>query len=141
MKVHKGEYVRTSIFVKRDLWKRFDEACRKHKTTTCPVLQALMEALIAGEKKGVVDLAGLGAPNPVVFNLTHVFLGKPRSGHKIDVSGLPVLGKLCHVCGSRAVREFQPGGTPFLEGKCLQCGATWLVHPGRGDLNPGGRST
>jgi len=86
MKVHKGEYVRTTIYTKRGLWKRFDEVCRKHKTTTCHVLQALIEAAIKGEELGAVDLSKIAAPNPVIINVNQTFLGKPRSVYKTLLS-------------------------------------------------------
>jgi len=103
MKVHKGEYVRTTIYAKRGLWKRFDEVCRKHKTTTCHVLQALIEAAIKGEELGAVDLSKLAAPNPVIIQVNQTFLGKPRSALKVPVAEYTHEVELpCEVCGGPA---------------------------------------
>jgi len=103
MKVHKGEYVRTTIYAKRGLWKKFDEVCRKHKTTTCRVLQALIEAAIKGEELGAVNLSKIAAPNPVIININQTFLGKPRSAYKTLLSEVIHETSLeCEVCGEPA---------------------------------------
>jgi len=104
MKVHKGEYLRTNIIVKRSLWNRFNEVCRKHKTTTCHVLQALIEAAIKGEELGAVDLSKIAAPNPVIININQTFLGKPRSMYKTLLSEVIHETELpCVICGATAV--------------------------------------
>jgi len=103
MKVHKGEYLRTNIIVKRSLWNRFNEVCRKHKTTTCHVLQALIEAAIKGEELGAVDLSKIAAPNPVIININQTFLGKPRSVYKVPVfERVHEFSLECEVCGEPA---------------------------------------
>jgi len=104
MKVHKGEYVRTTIYAKRGLWKKFNEVCRKHKTTTCRVLQALIEATIKGEELGAVDLSKIAAPNPVIININQTFLGKPRSAWKVPVFSVTHETELqCEICGLPAM--------------------------------------
>ena len=130
MKVHKGEYMRTSIQADKEVWKQFDELCKDHKTTTCHVINVLLKGIVAGAAAGNIDLPKILSPNPVVINMTHIFLGKPRSKYKIDVSGIAAAQHGCRVCGSQVTREFQPKGTPFIEGECLKCGARWLVSPG-----------
>jgi len=103
MKVHKGEYLRTNIFVKRGLWKRFGEVCRKHKTTTCHVLQVLIEAVVKSEEVGAVDLSKLTTPNPIIINVNQTFLGKPRSALKVPVAEYTHEVELpCEVCGRPA---------------------------------------
>jgi len=103
MKVHKGEYVRTTIYAKRGLWKRFDEVCRRHKTTSCHVLQALIEAVVKAEEVGAVDLSKLAAPNPVIINISQTFLGKPRSAVKTLIAERVHEAELeCEVCGAAA---------------------------------------
>jgi len=103
MKVHKGEYVRTTIYAKRGLWKKFDEVCRKHKTTTCRVLQALIEAAIKGEELGAVDLSKIAAPNPVIINIHEYFGGPPRSRYELPAASFVHEVSLeCEVCGAAA---------------------------------------
>jgi len=129
MRVHKGEYMRTSIHVKREAWKAFNELCKRHKTTTCHVLNTLIEGILEGAEKGNIDLPRILSPNPLIINLTHIFLGRPRSGWK---AGVPVEiphGPHCLVCGSRKVSQTYPLDGQFIEGRCLECGATWLVSP------------
>ena len=132
LKKHRGEYLRTTIYVRRGQWKRFDEVCMKHKTTTCAVLDVLVKAMVEGESKGVINLKEITSPNPVVFNMSNVFLGKPRSKYKIDVSDVLALGKACHVCGSRLISERGPLIDGFMEGSCLRCEARWLIMPKKG---------
>ena len=91
MKVHKGEgYMRTSVHVRREQWQTFKELCREHKTTTCHVLDVLVKAFNRGAPEGLVDLA---SPNPVIIQMTEVFLGKPRSKWKMPIS-LGVIGRI-----------------------------------------------
>jgi len=133
MKKHKGEGLqRTSIWVNKEKWERFKQLCRKHNTTTCHLLDALIDAAIKGEEHGVVNIAG---PNPVIINLTHVFLGRPRSTWKAEVPVEIPPGPHCPVCGAREVSETQPLDGIFREGRCLRCGATWLISPGGQDLS------
>lgn len=130
MKVHKGEYARTTIYVPVDLWPRFNEICKKHKTTTCHLLKSLIESVIRGEETGSVDLRRIGSPNPVIINVSHVFLGRPRSGLKVDVSDLAVDKNVCHVCGGHVTRERLVESTGFIEGSCFSCGSEWLIKKG-----------
>lgn len=133
MKAHKGEWFRTSIYVRRDPWQRFDELCRDHKTTTCNVVNVLVEGLLKGMEVGSIDLARIVSPNPVVINLSQVFLGKPRSAWKTEVlRGLP-WRPACPRCGSGEVRVIHPEGLEYSEGRCLRCRAEFLVtvEPGR----------
>ena len=130
MKVHKKEYLRTTIYVHRERWRIFNEVCLKHKTTTCHVLDALVTAMNEGEKLGVVDLGKIASPNPVIINISHTFLGKPRSPYKVNIGALPALGQRCPVCGSPMIREFKPSVGELREGRCLKCPARWLISPG-----------
>jgi len=101
MKIHKGEgYRRTSIHVRTDLWEKFKELCKKHNTTTCHFLMALIEAAIKGEEVGVIRV---GAPNPAIINIHQYFLGKPRSAWKVPVAEYTHEVELpCEVCGGPA---------------------------------------
>ena len=132
MRKHRGEYVKTTFYAVKDEWEHFQEICHKHKTTDCHVLMALVRAVNEGEKAGSIDLARFQGPNPLVINVSHVFLGKPRSKYKIEVSDLPVLGKACHICGSRLISERGPLTDGFMEGSCLRCEARWLIMPKKG---------
>jgi hypothetical protein len=83
-KVHRNEgYMPTSFYAKKEPWADFKTMCRKHNSTTCQVLNSLIEACLTGEKQGLVNLA---AKNPIVINVSHHFLGMPRSRVKVPVS-------------------------------------------------------
>jgi len=119
MKVHKGEYMRTSIQVKKDSWEKFEDLCKRHKTTTCHVVNTLAEGIVDGEKSGNVSLPKILSPNPIVINLTHNFIGQPRSSWKVDVTeSFPLTSPHCLVCGSKKVYQHTPvtdlGGKPIL---------------------------
>ena len=136
MKVHKGEYLRTTIYAPRDLWPRFDAICKAHKTTTCHLLKVLVKAVVDAGDTGVIDLAKLGSPNPLIINVNEYFLGKPRSAWKqqLDIDALARLQRRCPECGSSDVYEFQPELSRYLDGRCRRCGAQWLIAPG---VDPG----
>jgi len=128
LKVHKGHgFVRTHIWASGEKWKRFQALCKRHHTTTCHLLDVLIEAALKGDETGLVSL---GAPNPVVVNISHVFLGKPRSPWKVDVSEAVRAGPCCPACGSGEIRVISPEGVVYREGRCFRCGAQWLVAPG-----------
>lgn len=127
MKVHKGEYLRTSIHVRKDLWESFSEVCKKHKTTTCALLDVLMKATLAGEESGSIDLTKIGTPNPVVISVQEVFMGRPRGRNRLEISRMIPEGPGCPTCGSREVRTISPEGVEYSEGSCLRCRARWLV--------------
>lgn len=127
MKVHKGhDYVRTSIWVKGGQWEKFEALCKKHHTTTCHLLSTLVDAALKGEETGMVHI---GAPNPVIINVSHTFLGSPRSAWKVPVSGFEEHVPHCPSCGSLKVRVFRPEFIlGVLEGRCEGCGAEWFIH-------------
>jgi len=128
MKVHRNEgYMRTGIQVRTERWEKFRSYCKRHKTTTCQLLDALMELTLKGEEKGVVTL---GSSNPTVLQLNQYFSGIPRSKNRFEFSPPVPVGPHCLICGSRQVSETQPLDGVFREGRCLGCGATWLVSPG-----------
>lgn len=128
MKVHKGEgYERTHIYVRGEKWKKFKDLCKDHNTTTCHLLDALLDAALKSEEKGFIDIAGA---NPLIINISHVFLGKPRSPWKVDVSELAVDKNVCHVCGGHVIRERLVEPTGFIEGSCFSCGSEWLIKKG-----------
>ena len=127
MKVHGGEYQRTSVHVRRGLWERFNEVCRRHKTTSCALLDALMRAVVEGEKSGSVDLSRIGASNPLIINVNEYFLGTPRSAWKTEVPPSHGAGPVCPSCISQNVRAFRQSASGLVEGYCLFCGAEWLL--------------
>jgi len=65
------------------LVEKFKRVCSKHNTTTCHLITAFMEACVEGDKEHGILISG---SNPVFVNVTHVFLGRPRSRWKIDLS-------------------------------------------------------
>jgi hypothetical protein len=82
-KVHKkGELARTTIKMEAEQLEKLKEICKKHNTTTCHLFKALGEAVIAGDKQGIINIA---SPNPCIINVSHNFFGKPRSAYKIGM--------------------------------------------------------
>lgn len=130
LKVHKGEYMRTSFQADREAWKRFEEICKDHKTTTCHVLNTLIKGINEGAKDGNISLPKILSPNPVVININDYFLAGPRSRYKIPVDPSRIHHGVqpvhCPSCGSKkvGVRRTSDG---FVEGRC-GCGAEWLVY-------------
>lgn len=125
MNAHRGEDIRTThIVVRGEKWDRFKRFCEDHNMTTCHMIDALITLALKGKEDGIVDVVG---PNPVIFNLSQVFLGKPRSAWKVDLTSGIVRGPACPRCGSREIRTLEPEGVGYSEGSCLRCGARWLV--------------
>lgn len=128
MKAHKGEYQRTSMHFKKDSWEAFNKLCKKHKTTTCHVLNTLMEGVVEGAKVKDIDLPKILSPNPVIINMTHVFTGRPRSPWKVDVTRSLAMAPACPRCGSGEIRTWSAvGGEPY-EGQCLRCKTHFWVE-------------
>lgn len=127
MKAHKGEYYRTNIYAVRKKWKIFEKICKKHKSTTCHVLDALIEAIIEGDKTKGFKLPTIMTPNPLIINVQHNFLGTPHSPYKVSIDDIRLDKNICHVCGSRVIREFEPMPGKLREGKCQKCGSSWII--------------
>jgi len=129
MKVHKGEGYRTThVVVVDEEWDWFCGYAGRHNTTTCQLIRAFIKMAREGEKQGVITVGG---PNPVIFQLQEVFLGKPRSSWemKVELEAVRGLRRRCPECGSSDIHEFRPSGSPFLDGRCRKCGAEWLIKP------------
>jgi len=132
MNAHRGENYRTThIVVDGEVWDRFVELCRRHKTTTCQLLRVLMKAALKGDETGMIDV---GAPNPAVINVHEYFLGKPRSAWEFPAVSkyLDTGAGSCPQCGSGDVVETRPDGLGYLDGRCRKCRAAWLIKPGEG---------
>lgn len=138
MKVHKGEYVRTSFHANREAWERFDAICKEHKTTTCHVLNTLIKGINEGAESGDISLPKILSPNPVIININDYFLAQPRSRYKIPVDPSTIHHRAqpqhCPMCGEKKVyvRSIEGG---FLEGECV-CGAKWLIHSSGTSFKP-----
>lgn len=138
MKVHKkDEYFATKIVVPRPLWEEFDDVCKKHKTTTCQVIKALVEATLAGENAGLVTIP---STNPIMVQVNHVVLGAPR-------------GRYSHIKAEElgraiATANIGPVGCPWIGGikegqvlcrnrgsvwidssECVSCSSNWIAFP------------
>jgi len=128
LKAHKGHgFVRTAIWANGEKWRRFQGLCKRHHTTTCHLLDVLIEAALKGDETGMVNL---GAANPLVVNVSHVFLGVPRSPWKVDVSEAARVGPGCPQCGGREISVKNSPEAGLSEGRCLRCRAQWLLSPG-----------
>ena len=91
MKAHKSEeYFATKIVVPRPLWTQFKGVCEKHKTTTCQLMKALLEAAVKGDELGVTLV---GSQNPFLVQVNHVVLGMPR-GRYSHFDGRSMLERL-----------------------------------------------
>lgn len=128
MKRHKGEGLqRTSIWVHGEKWDWFKGYCKKHNTTTCHLLDSIIDLVKKGDERGVVTL---GSSNPVILQLHEYYLAGPRSRYKIPFDPSRVAHNVqpvhCPLCGSKKVRVMQTSDG-FVEGRC-GCGAEWLIH-------------
>ena len=128
MNAHRGKLKRTTIFVDECKWDEFKDFCKAHNTTTCHMLDSLLNLALRGKAEGIIEIAG---PNPVIFNYTQVFAGKPRSPWKVDLTGHVPPGSRCLMCGSPIVRQWNVEFTDCLEGYCSKCGAGWMIEPHR----------
>ncbi|MEM2174374.1 MAG: hypothetical protein ABIM21_00430 [candidate division WOR-3 bacterium] len=127
LRMHKKEeeYCDFHVKIPKSICVKFKELCKKHNTTTCHVIMTLMQACIKGEEIGVINLA---SPNPILINITHNFLGVPRSRYKICLQdNEKALLQRCPCCGSSKIILFK--NTPFLEGICKNCNSEWLIKP------------
>jgi len=97
LKKHKGELMRTTIWVIPDKWRRFNAFVRKHGLTTCHLLHAFFDFCeifdrtghatlsLTDTLKAKIDVGSFGS-NPISFHLHQTFLGKPRSSYKMLIS-------------------------------------------------------
>lgn len=126
------EWVNLTIRVPKAMAERFKAACKSHNTTTCLVISSIIEAVLKGQDMGVVDLARLVGPNPLVVTMHEYFMGRPRGHYRVPVSGelFPSPRGRCPECGSSDVYEQKdPFGSEFRTGRCKKCGADWCVNP------------
>jgi len=138
MNAHRGEDIRTThIVVKGEKWDKFKEFCRSHNTTTCHMIDALISLALKAKETGIVDITG---PNPVIFNFSQVFLGKPRSGGKVELPQEVMRETLvgrghCPDCGELVDNEcldpFEQRVRNSSARGCRKCGAQWVVTAGK----------
>ena len=111
MRVHKDvEWGFLHVRLPKAKLERFKEICRKHNTTTCHVISALLDAVDQGEKLGVVKLTG---PNPFIIQMHQYFAAGPKAPGKY-----------------RFPAEFASGG-PF---EVPRCGYVQRVDPAAGEV-------
>lgn len=63
----------------------FEKVCERHKTTTCSLIFALMQAAVKGEETGIVDVS---TANPLIVQVNHFFAALPRGHGKYDVAAM-----------------------------------------------------
>jgi hypothetical protein len=77
MKVHRNiEFSRTTIAIPSEKLGAFKDLCRKHHTTTCAVINAVVDSMLTWKT------VSLTSPNPITIQLIQEFGGKPRSRNK-----------------------------------------------------------
>jgi len=128
VRVHKGEFARLSVRLPKELVDAFKDLCFRHNTTTCSLITALLEACVEGEKRGLVDIRSL---NPVVINVSHVYLGRPRSRWKVDLSQvqgwthLPQCRYFSRVYRDNGLIYCRYAGDVVPPTRCLECKLKW----------------
>ena len=132
VRCHKGGFKRFCVSLPVGDVEWFKDFARRHNSTTCHLLKTMIDAFRKGEELGVVKV---GSPNPVVVNLYQMFLGKPRSGWKVEVPPSREAGPVCPSCTSQDVCVFRQSGSGLIEGRCSFCGVEWLLS----DRKSGGR--
>jgi len=111
MKVHRDlKWKRLCVRLPAELVDRFSEVCAKHKTTQCAVIHGLVQAVIQGEKLGVVKL---NSSNPMYVVIQDFYAARPKARGKY----VPPAG-------------FEPGG-PF---EFPRCGYVQRVDPAAGEV-------
>ncbi|MCL6579989.1 MAG: C2H2-type zinc finger protein [Candidatus Bathyarchaeota archaeon] len=77
MRIHKDvKFKRTTIVVPDVKWQNFKELCKKHHTTTCAVINAVIDSMLSWKT------VSLTSPNPITIQVIQEFGGKPRSKNK-----------------------------------------------------------
>ena len=100
----------------------FKDYCKRHNTTTCHMILAIMDMCLTADEVGH---AALGSANPVVFTLQQFFNAKPRGKRKYDLQPIP-FGPLEDALSCNHLRQKE-----WVEGRlgwCSRCGR-W-VTPG-----------
>jgi hypothetical protein len=119
MKVHRDvEFEHFHVRLPRAKVEEFKEFCRRHNTTTCHMILAMIDAYIEGDKRGLIQI---GSPNPAIVHLHQFFAARPRGHGKYDAAYMTV-----PVPGSSAVLCLYCDG--FREGEvfCQRYGADWV---------------
>lgn len=108
MRVHKDvEFEDFHVRIVKDVKDDFMALCKKHKTTSCHLIYALMKMAVQGEKMGVVDL---GAKNPLIIQMISNFQGAPRGRNKYQLPAGPwdPLSRALF-CAHLSQKEWSPG--------------------------------
>jgi len=80
MRVHRDvEFKRFSVRLPRELVDRFDEVVRRHKTTRCAVIHGIVQAVVQGEKLGLVKL---NSANPMYVVVQDFYAARPKARGK-----------------------------------------------------------
>jgi len=131
MRVHRGEYKVVSVVVNRREWEEFKEICRRHKTTTCAVLRALIQGVIRGERMGAQILN----PNPIVIQVQNYYFGKPRSVYEVplgEVKSMEFGRWWCPRCDVGYEGWYRLESPP----RCPKCGRAMVPVPGSRAYEP-----
>jgi len=131
MRVHRGEYKVVSVVVNRREWEEFKEICRRHKTTTCAVLRALIQGVIRGERMGAQILN----PNPIVIQVQNYYFGKPRSVYEVplrEVKSMEFGRWWCPYCDVGYEGWYRLENPP----RCPKCGRAMVPVPGSRAYEP-----
>jgi len=128
MRVHRDvEFVRTSFRFPKELWDRFVEVCAKHKATQCSVIHGLIQAVVQGEKLGVVKL---NSSNPMYVVMQNFYAARPKAPGKYAFPAeflpskpfdIPRCGHVQSVCSRTGEVYCGGAGTWVSIEKCRKC--------------------
>jgi len=132
MKVHRDvEFEHFHVRLPRAKVEEFKEFCRRHNTTTCHMILAMIDAYIEGDKRGLIQI---GSTNPAVVHLQQFFASKPRGHGKYDLAGLGAAAPsapqvYCVFCGgfSGSLVHCNRHGPNWIQiGRCVGCPSNWF---------------
>ena len=136
LKVHRDvEWKRLSVRLPKEKVVEFEEFCRRHNTTTCHMVLAMIDAYVEGDKRGLIQI---GSTNPAVVHLQQFFASRPRGHGKYDVGALggfePSPPQVyCAFCGgfSGSLVFCQRYGSNWLpSSRCVDCTSNYFKKKG-----------
>jgi hypothetical protein len=136
MKVHRDvEFEHFHVRLPRAKVEEFKEFCRRHNTTTCHMILAMIDAYIEGDKRGLIQI---GSTNPAIVHLQQFFASRPRGHGKYDTTSMlgfePETPRVyCVFCGgfSGGLVFCQRYGSDWLPAsRCADCPSNWFKKKG-----------
>ncbi len=116
-RIHKDErFAELHVRLPKEKKEAFVEFCKRHNSTTCHMVLAMVDAYMEGDKRGLITV---GSPNPAIVHIQQFFNAKPRGKGKYEPVPIP-FGPLEEAlrCDHLRHREFEEGRL----GWCSKCG-------------------